>query len=434
MAENAFLTSIETAGNLQNMQAQRLQMQIAQQQAAAKQQEAERAAAMQQQFAADIQAAYQAPDTIQALGKVMTMYPEMADNIKKGVDVYQGPERERNLATLARTAIAVDADNFDAAKAEIQQNMQPFMTMPEAIRKDKQLFKRAIITQIAALGKEGQDLLTSMGWTPKAQLEQQEFGLKKEQFQTEKQKLAFDQKLAMAELGLKERGIAVQEGQLAQSLMKAQNPELSAGLQKIVDDSVTASVSAAGTANQARALADKAKQLNWTGGSRTQFGEYLKSLAGWEDEQSRVITQIEGALSKEVISNLPPGPATDKDVALARKAVMKATANPQELAQALEAAARIQDKAAAVQQAKADFISENGGLGKAKRDIVLSDGLTIPAGTAYSDVLKSAAKNATVIWEQHPKLGRVTELDIEETMKKNRMSRQQVIDMLRKVQ
>lgn len=434
MATNPFGVMIDTAGALGNIQTQRAQVDMLQQQQAAKQQEAERLAAMQQQFTADIQAAYQAPDTIQALGKVMTMYPEMADNIKKGVDVYQGPERERNLATLARTAIAVDADNFDAAKAEIQQNMQPFMTMPEAIRKDKQLFKRAIITQIAALGKEGQDLLTSMGWTPKAQLEQQEFGLKKEQFQTEKQKLAFDQNLAQRKLELEARGVAVQEGQLAQNLMKAQNPELSAGLQKIVDDSVTASVSAAGTASQARALAEKAKQLNWSGGSRTQFGEYLKSLAGWEDEQSRVITQIEGVLSKEVLSNLPPGPATDKDVALARKAVMKATANPQELAQALEAAARIQDKAAAVQQAKADFISENGGLGKAKRDIVLSDGLTIPAGTTYSDVLKSAAKNASVVWEQHPKLGRVTELDIESTMKANKMSRQQVIDMLRKVQ
>lgn len=434
MAENAFLTGIETAGSLQNMQAQRMQMQIAQQQAAAKQQEAERLAALQQQFTADIQAAYQAPDTIQALGKVMTMYPEMADNIKKGVDVYQGADRQRNLQSLAQVAVAMDAGDMDAARAAIEQNMPLFMTMPEQVRKNPQLFQRAVTTQIAALGKEGQDLLTSMGWTPKAQLEQKEFGLKEKQFQSDEQKRIFDQKVAMAELGLKERGILVQEGQLQQSLMKAQNPELSAGLQKIVDDSVTASVSAAGTANQARALAEKAKQLNWTGGSRTQFGEYLKSLAGWEDEQSRVITQIEGVLSKEVLSNLPPGPATDKDVALARKAVMKATANPQELAQALEAAARIQDKAAAVQQAKADFISENGGLGKAKRDIVLSDGLTIPAGTTYSDVLKSAAKNATIIWERHPKLGRVSELDIESTMKANKMSRQQVIDMLRKVQ
>lgn len=434
MAENAFLTGVETAGSLQNMQAQRMQMQIAQQQAAAKLQEAERLAGMQQQFTADIQAAYQAPDTIQALGKVMTMYPEMADNIKKGVDVYQGADRQRNLQSLAQVAVAMEAGDMGAARSAIEQNMPLFMTMPEQVRKNPQLFQRAVTTQIAALGKEGQDLLTSMGWTPKAQLEQQEFGLKEKQFQSAEQKRIFDQKVAQVELGLKERGIAVQEGQLAQSLMKAQNPELSAGLQKIVDDSVTASVSAAGTANQARALADKAKQLNWTGGSFTQFREYLRSQTGFEDEQSRVITQIEGVLSKEVISNLPPGPATDKDVALARKAVMKATANPQELAQALEAAARIQDKAAAVQQAKADFISENGGLGKAKRDIVLSDGLTIPAGTPYSDVLKSAAKNATVIWEQHPKLGRVSELDIESTMKANKMSRQQVIDMLRKVQ
>lgn len=434
MAENAFLTGIETAGSLQNMQAQRMQMQIAQQQAAAKQQEAERAAAMQQQFTADIQAAYQAPDTIQALGRVMTMYPEMADNIKKGVDVYQGADRQRNLQSLAQVAVAMDAGDMGAARAAIEQNMPLFMPMPEQVRQNPKLFQRAVTTQIAALGKEGQDLLTSMGWTPKAQLEQQEFGLKEKQFQSDEKKRLFDQKVAQVELGLKERGIAVQEGQLAQSMMKAQNPELSAGLQTLVDKSVTDSVAAAGTASQMRSLAQQAKQAQWSGGTATQWNETFKSLIGGEDAQTRLITQIQGVLSKEVLSNLPPGPATDNDVALAQKAVMKATANPQELAQALEAAARIQDKAAAIQQAKADFISENGGLGKAKRDIVLSDGLTIPAGTTYSDVLKSAAKNASVVWEQHPKLGRVTELDIESTMKANKMSRQQVIDMLRKVQ
>lgn len=434
MAENAFLTGIETAGSLQNMQAQRMQMQIAQQQAAAKQQEAERAAAMQQQFTADIQAAYQAPDTIQALGKVMTMYPEMADNIKKGVDVYQGADRQRNLQSLAQVAVAMDAGDMGAARAAIDQNLPLFMTMPEQVRKNPQLFQRAVTTQIAALGKEGQDLLTSMGWTPKAQLEQKEFGLKEKQFQSAEQKRIFDQKIAMAELGFKERGIALQEGEFAQKMLKAQNPELSAGLQTLVDKSVTDSVAAAGTASQMRSLAQQAKQAQWSGGTATQWNEKRKEIFGGEDAQTRLITQIQGVLSKEVLSNLPPGPATDKDVALAQKAVMKATANPQELAQALEAAARLQDKSAAIQQAKADFISENGGLGKAKRDIVLSDGLTIPAGTAYSDVLKSAAKNASVVWEQHPKLGRVTELDIESTMKANKMSRQQVIDMLRKVQ
>lgn len=434
MAENAFLTGVETAGSLQNMQAQRMQMQIAQQQAAAKQQEAERAAARQQQFAADIQAAYQAPDTIQALGKVMTMYPEMADNIKKGVDVYQGADRQRNLQSLAQVAVAMEAGDMGASRSAIEQNMPLFMTMPEQVRKNPQLFQRAVTTQIAALGKEGQDLLTSMGWTPKAQLEQKEFGLKEKQFQSDEQKRIFDQKVAQVELGLKERGVAVQEGQLAQSLMKAQNPELSAGLQTLVDKSVTDSVAAAGTASQMRSLAQQAKQADWVGGTFTEWNEKRKQILGGEDAQTRLITQIQGVLSKEVLSNLPPGPATDKDVALAQKAVMKATANPQELAQSLEAAARLQDKAAAIQQAKADFISENGGLGKAKRDIVLSDGLTIPAGTTYSDVLKSAAKNASVVWEQHPKLGRVTELDIESTMKANKMSRQQVIDMLRKVQ
>lgn len=434
MANSPFGVMVDTATALGNIQEQRQLMDARQQQMQLKQDEAQQAAAMQQQFAADLQAAYQEPDQIQALGKVMTMYPAMADNIKKGLDVYQGPDRQRNLISLAQAAAAAHDDDLVATRAVVEQNMPLFMTMPEQVRKNPAMFKRAVMTQLAAMGKEGQDVLTSMGWTPKAQLEQQQFGLEKQKFQSAQQKQEFDQKIAQRNLELEARGVAVQEGQLQQSLMKAQNPELSAGLQTLVDKSVTDSVAAAGTASQMRSLAQQAKQAQWSGGSATQWNEAFKSLIGGEDAQTRLITQIEGVLSKEVLSNLPPGPATDKDVALARKAVMKATANPQELAQALEAAARLQDKSAAIQQAKADFISENGGLGKAKRDIVLSDGLTIPSGTAYSDVLKSAAKNASVVWEQHPRLGRVSELDIEETMKKNRMSRQQVIDMLRKVQ
>jgi hypothetical protein len=179
MATNPFGVMIDTATSLGNIQTQRAQSQLLQDVQAAKQQEAERAAAMQQQFTADIQAAYQAPDTIQALGKVMTMYPEMADNIKKGVDVYQGADRQRNLQSLAQVAVAMEAGDMGAARSAIEQNMPLFMTMPEQVRKNPQLFQRAVTTQIAALGKEGQDLLTSMGWTPKAQLEQKEFGLKK---------------------------------------------------------------------------------------------------------------------------------------------------------------------------------------------------------------------------------------------------------------
>lgn len=434
MAENAFLTGIETAGSLQNMQAQRMQMQIAQQQAAAKQQEAERLAGMQQQFTANIQAAYQAPDTIQALGKVMTMYPEMADNIKKGVDVYQGADRQRNLQSLAQVAVAMEAGDMGAARSAIEQNMPLFMTMPEQVRKNPQLFQRAVTTQIAALGKEGQDLLTSMGWTPKAQLEQKEFGLKEKQFQSDEQKRIFDQKVAQVELGLKERGIAVQEGQLAQSLMKVQNPELSAGLQKLTDDAVTSSLAASGSSATMRSLADQAERLNWTGGAATKGSEAWKQFWGSEDSQSAVIKQIDQVFTTDAFKYLPVGSVSEKEFSAAKATVLSPTANAKQVADALRKIARINDQVSAVQQAKADFISENGGLGKAKRDIELSGGLVIPAGTAYSDVLKSAAKNATVIWEQHPKLGRVSELDVEETMKRNRMSRQQVIDMLRKVQ
>lgn len=427
MADTPFGAMLDTAGSLQAIQSQRTLDQARMAEAEAKQAEAQAKIDRQMQFGQAFQSAFaDGADPYTEVPKIMMQFPDQAENIAKGWNAYQGAEKQQAFNTVTGTLGRLRSGDLQGAQQLIQQSPQIFRGVPPAILQDPRKLEAALLVQTAALGKEGQDFLTTIGATPSAQLEQ------RKQI-TAEQKMAFDQKLDLRKLALQERGVQVDEQKLMIDLQKAQNPELSAGLQKLVDDSVTNSVSSAGTANQMRALASQVKQANWTGGSATQFNEFVKGIFGGEDAQSRLITQIEGVLSKEVLSNLPPGPATDKDVALARKAVMKATANPQELSQALEAASRLQDKAAVIQQAKADYISENGGLGKAKRDIVLSDGLTIPAGTAYSDVLKYAGKNASVIWENHPRLGRVTELDIESTMKQSKKSRQQVIDMLSQV-
>lgn len=426
MAESVFGTMLETAQGLQGLGVQQRKLEAFDAEQAALQQERDYARQRRGEFNTDLKAAL---ENKEQMPQLMLKYPEYADKIGKGVEMLDTQTKSRLLNSNASIVQMIDAGNMEGAKQTVQQNIDLYRTMPPAVLSNPKLFRGAVLTQLAA-DPNGREMIKQLGAAPITP--EQQLGERRLSFEMGKEQ--FDQKIKQADLKLRERGVEVQEQQLINSLQKAQNPELSAGLQKLVDDTVTNSIAAQSTAGQMRDLATRAKQLGWTGGTRTEFHEWLKSQAGWEDEQSRVIKSIEGVLGKEMLSMLPPGPATDRDVSLARKAVMKATANPQELAQALDAAARLQDKAAAVQQAKSEYISQNGGLGKAKRDVQLEDGLVIPSGTSYSEAMKIAAKNAAVIWEAHPRFGRVTELDIEATMKANRLSRQQAIDYLKRAQ
>lgn len=427
MADTPFGAMIETAGSLQDIQAQRQRMSIIDQQQQAATDAAKAAAERQQQFGMAFQGAFaEGADPYTEVPKIMMQFPDQAENIAKGWNAYQGAEKQQAFNTVTGTLGRLRSGDLQGAQQLIQQSPQIFRSVPPAILQDPRKLEAALLVQTAALGKEGQDFLTTIGATPSAQLEQRKQ-------MTAEQKMAFDQKLDLRKLALQERGVQVDEQKLMIDLQKAQNPELSAGLQKLVDDSVTNSVASSGLSASMRNLANQAEQLGWSGGVLTKGSEAWKQFWGSEDNQSSTIKQIDQVFTSDAFKYLPTGSISEKEFTSAKATVLSPTANSSQVAAALRKIARTNDQIAAIQQAKADYISENGGLGKAKRDIVLSDGLTIPAGTSYSDVLKYAGKNASVIWENHPRLGRVTELDIESTMKQSKKSRQQVIDMLSQV-
>lgn len=425
MADNVFGTMMETAQGLQGLGIQQQQLAgLRQAQEIAKTQ-ADAAMARRRAFSDDVSAALADPQQMPAL---MLKYPEYADHINKGVTALDTQTKSRLLNANARIVQLIDAGKLDDAKQVVQEHADLYGRMPPAILGNEKLFRGATLTQLAA-SPEGREMIKQMGAAPITA----EQNLAERRLSFDINKEVFNQKMEQRKADLQERGVVVNEQELLSKLSKAQNPDLSPGLQKLVDDSVTNSMASQGAAGQMRSLAEKAKQMDWFGGTATEWNEARKTFMGSEDEQSRIIKQIEGVLSKDMLSMLPPGPATDKDVALARKTVMKATANPQELAQSLEAAARLQDKAATFQQAKSEYVTQNGGLGKARRDIDIGDGVTVPAGTSFGDAMRIAGKAASVVWENHPKYGRVTELDIESTMKNNKMSRQQAIDYIRRV-
>ena len=116
---------------------------------------------------------------------------------------------------------------------------------------------------------------------------------------------------------------------------------------------------AANKAQQSESLAQQLRQLSSTGGAPTAVFEKLKQWSGSEDWQSGVYMQTRGILTEKAIANLPPGVASDRDVAIVMEAVPQRFADPEYLATFLEAHANLQREVAKYNEAKIDFMDNN---------------------------------------------------------------------------
>jgi hypothetical protein len=148
-------------------------------------------------------------------------------------------------------------------------------------------------------------------------------------------------------------GILSKEGQV-----------LSATSEKALQDSVAESELNATNTTKYLDLASRFKESDIAGGILGTGGswrEALKSAAGSQDEVSKIVGEWTKIRSGEAIASLPQGPATDADIRLALKPLPE-NANGDYMDKYLRGLAKIAEYKASYNQAKADFISENGSL------------------------------------------------------------------------
>ncbi|MAF43425.1 MAG: hypothetical protein CMI54_04550 [Parcubacteria group bacterium] len=108
-------------------------------------------------------------------------------------------------------------------------------------------------------------------------------------------------------------------------------------------------------------------------GTKATVSEFIKSLGGSQDEQTELRRRFQSVRLSQALKNLPPGPATDKDVAEAMKGVPKENASVEQVSSFLKGAAKVAAIDAEFQEFKAAYISENNsskGLLSAWRDAV----------------------------------------------------------------
>jgi hypothetical protein len=181
--------------------------------------------------------------------------------------------------------------------------------------------------------------------------------------------------------------------------LKLQEFEQTAGklpesAQKLVNDAVVASVAGETAAASMTDLADKFEREGGGYGGISRFFEFAARATGRQDYMTELRNQYTRIRNSAALRNLPPGPATDKDIEVAREGMPDENADAAYIASFLRGTAKIERLNAQLEDAKAQWIGDNGTLGKARRDVEIG-GVRVPAGTTFNEFQRQFAKART---------------------------------------
>ncbi len=177
---------------------------------------------------------------------------------------------------------------------------------------------------------------------------------------------------------------------VGQPLLKS-NPNagpLSDQQQKTVNDAQTSAAQARQTYQNTATLANQlANAPDFTSGFGASVNDTLSKVTGNKDAGQQLRGQLAQFANSSILSELPPGSASDKDIQLVRNGVPSDTASKDTWQSYLSAVGRVQQAAALFQNAKSDYVTANrGDLGPLKRDATIN-GQQYPAGTTLTQAL-----------------------------------------------
>jgi hypothetical protein len=172
-----------------------------------------------------------------------------------------------------------------------------------------------------------------------------------------------------------EQKLRLREVMLSEEKFERSKEKLSAGLEKELISTQEAARTSLQNANEYDVLASDFERIDIPSGTAGKFSEMLKGILGTQDDVTEFRRRFNKVRLSEGLKNLPPGPATDRDVIEAFKGVPDENASKEQITSFLRGASRLAKIDAAYQQFKADFISQNAtpkGLAKEWRSSVMS--------------------------------------------------------------
>lgn len=136
-----------------------------------------------------------------------------------------------------------------------------------------------------------------------------------------------------------------------------------------------------------------------TSGVAAQVKDFFVNAVGGDDAETVLRQEFTRARNSEVIKAMPPGPQTDKDVAIFSEGIEKAWASPQRLQAFLRGAAKVESIQSQINTAKADWLSTNRSLSRAK-EAFTSGNYDVAKGESFLDLQRRIVKGQNEIFSQ----------------------------------
>ena len=423
--QNAVFGEQQRQQNANALDQQAFQLQQAQKQAAIAEQ---RRQAMSQDFGT-LMAQPNGP----SVGRFMMTYPEAAEGLKKGWEMLSGAQRDAGVKTSADVHGYLSAGNPDGAIEILQRHMEAskqtgedvsaYPQIIDMIRQDPQhALAWSAINLASAMGPEkfadnykavGEEQRSNEVQPYKVQQEAADASIKGTEAQykpaviqsdletqaSNRERAAAQTANEVATLALNRDKLDLDRDTLESNIglkleeLDRQGTQLDAGARQAVNSAVGESVSASALADRMNGLADRMQSASMGSGWAASFRESAKGAFGAQDPVSGLRAEYSQIVNAQAVKNLPPGPASDKDIALAKQGFPPANASPEYLQSFLRGMGKMQQAVAAGADRRANWLATNGSLAPARQDINVG-GVLIPAGTTFTEFNGNSVKRS----------------------------------------
>jgi hypothetical protein len=191
----------------------------------------------------------------------------------------------------------------------------------------------------------------------------------------------------------KQTTTAIVNEKIAQT--KAAERNLPADVRKSINESAVNAAASKQSANQFNDLAKRITDQGGNYGVASSASDYLKKLGGFQGGMTQLKQEYTRLRNTAAIKALPPGPATDRDIALALKGFPSETASATDLSNFLRGMAKLQDIDASIANAKTDWLASNNGvLTRAKDTFIAGDYATKP-NESFNDFTQRVVVDVT---------------------------------------
>lgn len=360
--------------NQQNMQQQQKDNQYLNQQRESQQQAQQRMASAQQKAVEAINSGMPA----QELAVFSMQNPEIGEILRKNLGLVAADKEQKYIQTTqAILANPNDVENILKDGFDMIPNSGDEYISAKALakyREDPKSFLDGIEKTYSMLSPDGYKSYLST--QPKAEAPMTEY--QRQSLQINRDRLGLDKTKAEA---------ASLEAQSKLEDLKMAAPKLSVNMEKALDSSVALAVESRNSAASMSELASRWREEKPSVGVFGSAKSVWDKMTGSDTALRDLRIRQNQIANSQALKFLPPGPATDKDVSLAREGVPTNMDNPELIARWLEGQSRNELRNAAFNDFRAEWLSANGNPGQSKTDTQVN-GLDVKKGESFNTAAK----------------------------------------------